>query len=54
MTVVVQDNGSLHKSNLTRQQWQRWRSHSFVSVPPTPILFRNESDWRAMASTQDS
>ena len=24
MTVVVQDNGSLHKSHLTRQQWQRW------------------------------
>ncbi len=23
MTVVVQDNGSLHKSHLTRQQWQR-------------------------------
>jgi hypothetical protein len=26
MTVVVQDNGSLHTSRLTRQQWQRWRS----------------------------
>ena len=26
MTVVVQDNGSLHTSHLTRQQWQRWRS----------------------------
>lgn len=25
LTVIVQDNGSLHTSQLTRQQWQRWQ-----------------------------
>ncbi|MBW4640504.1 MAG: transposase [Gloeocapsa sp. UFS-A4-WI-NPMV-4B04] len=25
MTVIVQDNGSSHTSQLTRQQWQRWQ-----------------------------
>ena len=44
MTVIVQDNGSLHKSHLTRQQWQRWYSHSFVSVFPASLLLPNESD----------
>lgn len=25
LTVIVQDNGSLHTSELTQQQWQRWQ-----------------------------
>jgi len=25
LTVIVQDNGSLHTSQLTPQQWQRWQ-----------------------------
>jgi len=49
MTVVVQDNGSLHKSHLTRQQWQRWRSLGFLL--PTPILSemnRIEEQWHPL------
>ncbi len=44
MTVVVQDNGSLHTSHLTRQQWQRWRSQGLFLffLPPEPL--RNEPD----------
>ncbi len=26
LTVVVQDNGSLHQSRLVRQQWERWQA----------------------------
>ncbi len=25
LTVIVQDNGSLHKSRLVQQQWSRWQ-----------------------------
>lgn len=30
LTVVVQDNGSAHTSELTRQQWQRWQEQGLV------------------------
>lgn len=30
LTVVVQDNGSSHTSELTRQQWQRWHEQGLV------------------------
>jgi len=44
MTVVVQDNGSLPKSHLTRQQWQRWFEQGLFLffLPPEPL--RNEPD----------
>ena len=30
LTVVVQDNGSSHTSQVTRQQWQRWHEQGLV------------------------
>jgi DDE superfamily endonuclease len=30
LTVVVQDNGSLHTSRLTREQWQRWETQGLL------------------------
>lgn len=30
LTVVVQDNGSLHTSQVTQQQWQRWQEQGLV------------------------
>ena len=44
MTVVVQDNGSLHTSHLTRQQWQLGARSRFISVLSAPILLGNEPD----------
>ncbi len=44
MTVIVQDNGSLHKSELTRQQWQPGARSRTISILPSPILLRNEPD----------
>lgn len=36
ITVVVQDNGSLHTSQLVRQQWSRWQEQGlfFFFLPP--------------------
>lgn len=30
LTVVVQDNGSAHTSQVTRQQWQRWQENGLL------------------------
>ena len=51
MTVVVQDNGSLHKSNLTRQQWQRWYSQGlflFFLPPYCSEMNRIEDQWHQL------
>ena len=51
MTVIVQDNGSLHKSNLTRQQWQRWRSQGlflFFLPPYCSEMNRIEDQWHQL------
>ena len=51
MTVVVQDNGSLHKSNLTRQQWQRWHSQGlflFFLPPYCSEMNRIEDQWHQL------
>ena len=48
MTVVVLDNGSLHKSQLTRQQWQRWLSQGlflFFLPPYCSEMNRIEDQW---------
>ncbi len=36
ITVVVQDNGSLHTSSVVRQQWERWQKQGlyFFFLPP--------------------
>ena len=43
LSVIVQDNGSLHKRDLVRQQWQRLSCTRFVHLLLTSLLFRNES-----------
>ncbi len=51
MTVVVQDNGSLHTSHLTRQQWQRWRSQGlflFFLPPYCSEMNRIEDQWHQL------
>ena len=51
MTVVVQDNGSLHKSHLTRQQWQRWRDQGlflFFLLPYCSEMNRIEDQWHQL------
>lgn len=51
MTVVVQDNGSLHKSQLTRQQWQRWRNQGlflFFLPPYCSEMNRIEDQWHQL------
>jgi hypothetical protein len=51
ITVVVQDNGSLHTSRLVQQQWPRWQEQGLfiVFLPPycsemNPI----ETEWRQL------
>ncbi len=53
ITVVVQDNGSLHTSQLIRQQWSRWQVQGlfFFFLPPywsemNPI----ETQWHQLKS----
>ena len=51
MTVIVQDNGSLHTSHLTRQQWQRWRSQGlFLFFLPqySSEMNRIEDEWHQL------
>ena len=51
MTVVVLDNGSLHKSQLTRQQWQRWLSQGlflFFLPPYCSEMNRIEDQWHQL------
>ncbi len=51
MTVVVQDNGSLHTSHLTRQQWQRWFAQGlflFFLPPYCSEMNRIEEQWHQL------
>lgn len=51
ITVVVQDNGSLHKSYLTRQQWQRWLAQGlflFFLPPYCSQMNRIEDQWHQL------
>ena len=51
MTVVVPDNGSLYKSHLTRQQWQRWRDQGlflFFLPPYCSEMNRIEDQWHQL------
>ncbi|NEZ54445.1 transposase [Leptolyngbyaceae cyanobacterium CCMR0081] len=32
LTIVVQDNGSIHKSRVVKERWGRWRSQGLVIV----------------------
>lgn len=51
MTALVQDNGSLHKSNLTDQQWQRWQAQGlflFFLPPYCSQINRIENQWHQL------
>ncbi len=51
LTVVVQDNSSIHKRDLVRQQWQRWQDQGlfFFFLPPyCPQMNRIEDQWHQL------
>lgn len=51
LTVVVQDNGSIHKRDLVRQQWQRWQDQGlFLFFLPTysAQMNRIEDQWHQL------
>lgn len=51
LTVVVQDNGSLHISQLTQQQWQRWQEQGlFLFFLPKYCsqMNRIEEEWHQL------
>lgn len=50
-TVVVQDNGSIHKRELVRQQWQRWQDQGlflFFLPPYCAQMNRIEDQWHQL------
>lgn len=51
LTVVVQDNGSIHKREIVRQQWQRWQDQglSLFFLPPyCAEMNRIEDQWHQL------
>lgn len=44
LTVVVQDNSSIHTRQLVQQQWERWQQQGKFLVFLAALLFRDESD----------
>lgn len=51
LTVIVQDNGSLHKRDLVRQQWQRWQAQGlFIFFLPPYCSQMNpiETEWHQL------
>ncbi len=50
LTVVVQDNGSLHKSKVTQGQWAGWAEQGLILFFPA-LLLRDKSVrlWRGEA-----
>jgi putative transposase len=53
LTVVVQDNGSLHKSKVTQAQWQRWAQQGlllFFLPPYCSEMNLIEGEWHQLKS----
>jgi hypothetical protein len=51
LTVVVQDNSSIHKRQLVRQQWQRWQEQGlflFFLPPYSAQMNRIEDQWHQL------
>lgn len=51
LTVVVQDNGSIHKRQQVRQQWQRWQDQGlflFFLPPYSAEMNRVEDQWHQL------
>jgi putative transposase len=48
LTVIIQDNASVHRSQLTQQQWERWQQQGlliFFLPPYSPQMNRIEDEW---------
>jgi putative transposase len=48
LTVIVQDNASVHRAKLIQQQWQRWQQQGlliFFLPPYSPQMNRIEDEW---------
>ena len=51
LTVIVQDNGSSHTSQLTQQQWQRWQEQGlfpFFLPQYCSQMHRIEEQWHQL------
>ena len=51
ITVIVQDNGSLHKSRLTRSKWKQWEEkglYLFFLPPYCSQMNRIEDQWHQL------
>jgi len=49
LTVVVQDNGSVHTSQVTQQQWQRWQEQGlFLFFLPQYCSQWIEEEWHQL------
>jgi len=50
LTVVVQDNGSVHTSQVTQQQWQRWQEQGLFLffLPYCSQMNRIEEEWHQL------
>ncbi len=51
LTVVVQDNSSIHKGQIVRQQWQRWQDQGlflFFLPPYCAEMNRIEDQWHQL------
>lgn len=54
LTVIVQDNGSIHTSILVRQQWARWQEQGLLIFFLPAYCSLDEPHRRTVASTQSS
>lgn len=55
LTVVVQDNGSIHKRESVRQQWQRWQEQGlfiFFLPPYSAQMNRIEDQWHQLKAQE--
>ena len=51
LSVVVQDNSSIHTRHLVQQQWQRWQQHGlllFFLPPYCSEMNLIETEWRQL------
>ena len=54
-TVVAQDNSSIHKRDIVRQQWQRWQHQGlflFFLPPYSAEMNRTEDQWHQLKAHQ--
>ena len=57
ITVIVQDNGSLHKSRLVQQQWPRWQAQGlflFLLPPYCSEMNPIEPQWRQLKAHENA